>query len=76
MVELLTDEMKETGARLLEEMDAAGIPPEAAFWLYNPESEDWRLTIADPKVADELMERYRRIQQLLFQHAESSRGWA
>jgi hypothetical protein len=54
------------GARLLNALEKAGFPIDAAFWLYKFESEEWRLTIATP-LYDELgpRESYRKIQDVL-----------
>ncbi len=64
----LTDEMIKSGANLVERMDAAGLEPEAAFWLYDAESENWKLLIADAKIGQSgPRDMYRQIQKLLSQ---------
>ena len=49
--EPLTSEMIDIGARLTEAIDRAGIPVEASFWLFDEESNDWKLRIASPEHA-------------------------
>jgi hypothetical protein len=44
----LVDRKIEKGARLLEALDAAHVPIDAALWFYFPESDKWRLVIATP----------------------------
>ena len=38
------------GERLLKALDEAGLDIRAAFWLYFPEPEEWRLVFATPVV--------------------------
>ena len=49
--EVLTDLMIEAGADLTRRLDEVGWPVFASFWLYRPESNDWKLVIASPLVA-------------------------
>ena len=46
--EYLTPEMIEGGAKLITRLDEMGLPIVAAFWSWDPESNDWRLRIATP----------------------------
>ncbi|MBN1508448.1 MAG: hypothetical protein JW955_16485 [Sedimentisphaerales bacterium] len=39
------------GEALLRALDQAGVKVKAAFWLYLPESDEWRLYLALPEVA-------------------------
>lgn len=51
VTEQLTGEMVEAGKQLLSALDSAGIPVSAAFWLYFPEPETWRLVLASTRVS-------------------------
>ncbi len=44
----LVDRDIERGRRLLEELDREQFPIVAAFWLYNAQSDYWRLFLASP----------------------------
>lgn len=46
--EHLTDQMVKAGADLLLRLEAVGFEVAAAFWLYNSEAGEWRLTLAWP----------------------------
>ena len=52
----------EAGNQLLDALDKDGFDVRAALWLYYPESDTWRLTIASPLV-DKIgpLESYKRI---------------
>jgi len=41
------------GERLLKILDEEGLDIRAAFWLYFPEPEEWRLVFATPMVSKE-----------------------
>jgi hypothetical protein len=41
----------EQGAALVRALDNAGFPVLAAMWLYRPDLEAWKLTIATPRAA-------------------------
>jgi hypothetical protein len=45
----LVDSHIEQGARLLQALDVAGIPVEAAYWMLSPEWDDWWLVLATPR---------------------------
>ena len=47
---VLVKELIDEGARLLQELDRRDYPVQAAFWLYLPESDYWRLVMASPLV--------------------------
>ena len=44
---LVTDDI-ESGRLLLQELDKAKFPYRAAAWVYNPDTERWKLVIATP----------------------------
>jgi hypothetical protein len=43
----------QTGARLIQALDEAAFPIEAAFWLFDPEPQHWHLVIASSVVNEE-----------------------
>lgn len=47
---ILSEEMIRAGARLVDHLDKAHFPVDAALWLYRAEAERWRLLIATPGV--------------------------
>ena len=47
--EPLTPEMINIGSRLTEELERMGMPIIASFWLFESESNDWKLRIATPE---------------------------
>ena len=51
MTTTLTDEMIQSGSALLRELDARGLSPNAAFWFYFPDVQEWKLVIAEVKLA-------------------------
>lgn len=62
----LTKEMITAGAALLRRLDNAAMRPDAVFWLYSPDTELWKLVIAEVKVGElGPKEMYRQIQQML-----------
>jgi hypothetical protein len=62
----LTKEMIDAGAALVRKLDERGIQPDAAFWLYFPDMQTWKLVIAQVKVGSEgPKQMYRQIQELM-----------
>jgi hypothetical protein len=56
------------GEALVRALDQAGVKVQAAFWLYLPESDEWRLYLALPEVAQRgPREAYETIQTILEQ---------
>jgi hypothetical protein len=51
------------GAALVRALDAARFPVMAAMWLYMPEHEDWKLTIASPE-AKSLIDGYVKMSEI------------
>lgn len=59
------------GEALLRELDNTGVEVKAAFWLYMPEPEEWRLKIAMPLVDSQgPRAAYVRIQEAIFETTE------
>lgn len=56
----------EEGRKLIELIKKSRLDVESAFWLYRPESDEWRLTIATKSV-DQVgpRETYRKIQKVI-----------
>lgn len=46
----LTKELIEAGANLVRKLDERGLAPDAAFWLYSPDLQAWKLVLAAVKV--------------------------
>jgi hypothetical protein len=62
----LVSEWIEAGRRLTQALDAADFGVVASLWLYDPESDEWRLIIASRLVDDEgPLGAYRRVQKVL-----------
>src|SRR5205085_874597 len=62
----ITSEMISEGAALLQALDKEGASPDAAFWLYLPESGTWRLFLAEFKLGKRgPREEYRFLQRVL-----------
>ncbi len=74
VTEQLTGEMVEAGRQLIAALDSAGIPISAAFWLYFPEPQTWRLVLASTRV-DKFGPRkvYHNIQTVLLKLPDSKR---
>jgi hypothetical protein len=47
----LTKELIDTGAKLVQKLDKRGLAPDAAFWLYPPEEQTWKLVLVEVKLA-------------------------
>lgn len=67
MVEtVLTKEMIDSGAKLIHKLDERSVRPDAAFWFYFPDIQEWKLVLAEVKVEKEgTKEVYREIQKVL-----------
>lgn len=48
MVEL-TKDMIDSGAQLIKALDTQGLAADAAFWIYSPDTETWKLCIVEAK---------------------------
>src|SRR3954447_26639315 len=51
--EAFSKDMENAGAELIIALDQANIPIDAAFWLYIPELNVWRLMLSSPKLSTE-----------------------
>jgi hypothetical protein len=64
--ETISSEMIDAGAALIRRLDHANLLVSAAFWLYLPESNAWRLMIASPEVRSQGPRKiYQRIQPII-----------
>jgi hypothetical protein len=67
----LTRELIEAGAKLVKKLDEDGLAPDAAFWLYSPEEQTWKLLLAEVKLAKKGPKAaYSEVQKLLAKHAD------
>jgi len=75
--EVLVDRQIEAGRELTERLDKAGFPVTASFWLYDSDTNDWRLTIALEAV-DQLgvgsRKVYAKIQDIMGEDSELGRA--
>jgi hypothetical protein len=46
----LTEQMIGSGATLIRKLDERGLAPDAAFWFYVPDRQEWSLVIAEAKL--------------------------
>ena len=69
----ITKEMIDSGAQLVKALDTYGLQPDAAFWIYFPDLEAWKLCILEIKV-DRLGPKavYAQIQKVLTELKETS----
>jgi len=49
----LTTKMIEAGAALVSKLDDQGVRPDAAFWFYFPDIQQWKLVLAEVKLGIE-----------------------
>jgi hypothetical protein len=69
--ENLTKELIDAGAELVRRLDERGLTPDAAFWLYSPEEQTWKLLLAEPKLAKEgPKSAYSKVQKILETYAD------
>jgi hypothetical protein len=62
----LTKEMIEAGAALVRKLDECGVQPDAAFWFYFPDIQQWKLVFAEVKLGAEGPKQiYKKIQETL-----------
>lgn len=71
--EQLTSAMVDAGADLTRKLDEIGVSITAAFWLFEPELNEWRLVFASPDVsAKGPREVYDKIRQAIDQLKEKA----
>jgi hypothetical protein len=46
----ISQQMINSGARLVQQLDAIDLAPDAAFWMYFPDTKTWKLAIFDQRV--------------------------
>jgi hypothetical protein len=62
----LTKEMIDAGTALLRKLDREGVQPDAAFWFYFPDIQQWKLVLAEEKLGRVgPRETYKQIQEVL-----------
>ena len=67
----LTKELIDAGARLVKKLDEGGLAPDAAFWLYSPEEQTWKLLLVDVKLAKKGPKAaYSEVQKILSKYAQ------
>lgn len=67
----LTRELIDAGARLVKKLDERGLAPDAAFWLYSPEKQAWKLLLVEAKLVKEgPRAAYSEVQKILGRYAE------
>jgi hypothetical protein len=73
--EYLTKEMKDVGMFLVRKLDEHELNVNAAFWLYIPESEKWKLVIAEEGVGTLGPKKiYEKIQKILGESQDKFQG--
>lgn len=55
----------EASRNLVSLMDEAGITPRAALWVYNEDTDDWRLWIVPAVHLKDKLEFYRRVSEIV-----------
>jgi outer membrane PBP1 activator LpoA protein len=66
----LTKELIDAGATLVQKLDESGLAPDAAFWLFSPEDQTWKLLLSEVKLAQKGPKAaYSEIQKLLKTYA-------
>jgi hypothetical protein len=65
VAEVLASEDIAAGRTVIEALDKANFPVEAAFWLYESNRERWSLWIATPRAGEDLGKAYLSVRQIL-----------
>lgn len=63
--EILVGEDIAAGRNVVEALDKANFPVEAAFWLYDSTFERWSLWIATPRAGEDLGKAYLKVREIL-----------
>ena len=53
VMDMLSNQMTEAGAKLIERLDADNSEVKSAFWFFSPEDNKWKLIIASPLVGSD-----------------------
>ena len=62
----LTKEMIESGKALIVKLDDSNVQPDAAFWFYFPDIQEWKLVLAEVNVGKQGPKQvYRKIQTII-----------
>ena len=70
----LTTEMIDAGAALIRKLDERGVQPDAAFWFYFPDVQQWKLVLAEGELSAEGPRQiYKNIQETLSAFPEELR---
>jgi hypothetical protein len=70
----LTNKMIESGNALVNKLDERKISPDAAFWFYYPDAQEWKLIIAESKFSIKgPREIYKKIQDIILSSKEELR---
>lgn len=73
----LTEEMIQAGNALVRELDKRGLDPDAVFWFYFPDVHEWKLVIAEVKLAAQgPRETYKQIQNAISALGDELHGLA
>jgi len=65
----LTTTMTESGKRFVQLLDDSDLKPKAAFWIYNPELDDWQLLVGHvDAVRDDDVRFSREVSAILASH--------
>lgn len=59
-----------TGHALVDALSRAGIEPRAAVWVYNADTDIWRLWIVPPASIADKREFYRRVSEVISQNRD------
>ncbi len=59
-----------TGHALIDALSRAGIEPRAAVWVYNADTDIWRLWIVPPPSIADQREFYRRVSEVISQNRD------
>ena len=70
---LVEDEVR-SGAEFLEALDESGFNADAALWIYNSETDTWKLTIAYSGKKSDIEQKYRQAADVLSRLRENAEG--
>lgn len=67
----LSKELIDAGAQLIKKLDESNLAPDAAFWLYSPEKQMWKLLLVEAKLAKKgPREVYSEIQKIMTKYGK------